>query len=332
MKLHYPESINLAHLPTPIEKLQRLADSWGGPEIHIKRDDLTGCALSGNKIRKLEFSVAEAIRQGADTLITCGGVQSNHARATAYAAAKVGMNSLLVLRGNPNSASEGNLFLNRLVGSEFQFITEEAYENVDEIMADTARRLQKEGRKAYIIPEGASNEIGYFGYIQAAEEISNQLNGMGLDIDYIITATGSGGTLGGLLLGQRFFNLKSQPIGINVCNTSDYFQDRIHDVLEKMISTYQWDVDISKEEITLIDGYVGEGYALSRPEELELITQVARMEGIVLDPVYTGKTLFGFRDQIRKGRFKKGERVLFIHTGGIYGIFPKYKIFEEVWK
>jgi len=332
MRLQYPDSIPLAQLPTPIEKLTRLSEAWKGPDIYIKRDDLTGCAVSGNKIRKLEFSVAEAISQGADTLITCGGIQSNHARATAFAATKVGMRSFLVLRGDPPSVSEGNLFLDRLVGSEFQFITKEEYETVDEIMSAVARRLEEKGRKPYIVPEGASNEIGYFGYIRAAEEISRQLKDQRLDIDYIVTATGSGGTLGGLLLGKRFFGIKAEPIGINVCDTAEYFQDRIHDVLLKMMARYGWDLKVEKDEIKLIDGYVGEGYALSRPEELKLILEIARLEGIVLDPVYTGKAMFGLRDQVLQGRFQKGQKVLFVHTGGIYGIFPKRELFEPIWE
>jgi len=332
MNLQYPPSIRLASLPTPIEKLEKISALWGGPEIYIKRDDLSGCALSGNKVRKLEFAVADAVKQGADTLITCGGIQSNHARATAVVASKMGMSSFLMLRGNRNTESEGNLFIDRLLGADFRFITPEEYKRVDDIMASVAEMLRKRGKKPYIIPEGASNEIGYFGYIRAAEEISKQLKEMELDIDFIITATGSGGTLGGLVLGKKFFGLKAQPIGFNVCDTAVAFQNRIYNVITKMISMYNWSIEIQKDEISLIDGYVGEGYALSRPEELELITEVARMEGIILDPVYTGKAMFGLRDQIYRKHFEKGQKILFIHTGGIFGLFPKKKEFEEMWE
>ena len=331
MTLQYPKSIPLANLPTPISKLERLSEKWGGPDIYAKRDDLTGCGLSGNKIRKLEFSVAEALDRKADILITCGGIQSNHARATAVTAARVGMESFLILRGDPPSEFEGNLFLNRLVGAQFQFITKEDYEDVNTIMAQVAEDLRRKGKRPYIIPEGASNEIGYFGYIRAAEEISQQLKNLELNIDTIVLPTGSGGTLGGLLLGQRFFELKAQPRGINICDTAPYFQDRIHDVLLKMISSYSWNLTISREEITLIDGYVGEGYALSRPEELELIQEVAQTEGLILDPVYSGKAMFGLRDQIRQGRFKKGENILFLHTGGIFGLFVRDNMFQQGW-
>jgi D-cysteine desulfhydrase len=332
MEFHYPPSISLANLPTPIQKLERLSDAWGGPEIYIKRDDLTGFGLSGNKVRKLEFSVAAALEQGADTVITCGGIQSNHARATAVAAARVGLRSFLVLRGDGRSRSEGNLFLDRLLGCEFRFITPEEYEGVDAMMSDISDMLRKKGRKAYVIPEGASNEIGYFGYIRAAEEISIQLKEMDLAVDFIVTATGSGGTLGGLLLGKKFFGLQAQPVGINVCDTADYFQERIHGVIMRMVSKFGWEVKIPKKDIVLIDGYVGEGYALSTDEELRLITDVARMEGIFIDPVYTGKTLFGLRDLIRKGRFTKGQKILFLHSGGVFGMFPMVEAFERVWK
>ena len=331
MAFWYPKSIPLANLPTRIEKLKTLSEMWGGPEIYVKRDDLTGCTLSGNKVRKLEFAVAEALEAGADTLVTCGGLQSNHARATAVAAAKVGMHSLLILRGEEGSREGGNLFLDRLLGAEVQFITPEAYETVDDLMAGIAETLRKQGRKPYVIPEGASNETGYFGYVRAAEEILEQSRETGLNVDVIVTATGSGGTLGGLVLGCKLFGLKVQPVGINVCSTAEAFQERIHGVIRRMIAKYDWDFDVAKDEIVLIDGYVGEGYALSRPEELALITDVARLEGVVLDPVYTGKAMFGLRDQIRRGRFRKGQRILFLHTGGIFGLFPKQGAFEDAW-
>jgi len=332
MNLRYPPSIHLANLPTPIEKLEKISALWEGPEIYIKRDDLTGSSLSGNKVRKLEFAVADALKQNADTLITCGGIQSNHARATAVTASRMGMSSFLILRRDRNAKNGGNLFIDELVGADFKFITPEEYKRVDDIMADVAEMLRKKGKKPYIIPEGASNEIGYFGYIRAAEEISKQLKKMKLDIDFIITATGSGGTLGGLILGKKFFDLKTQPIGVNVCDTAIAFQNRIHNVFVKITSTYKWNIKIQKDEISLIDGYVGKGYALSRSEELKFITEVARLEGIVLDPVYTGKAMFGLRDQIYKKHFKKGQKILFIHTGGIFGLFPKRKEFTEVWR
>ena len=329
MKFTYPKFLPLANLPTPIEKLERLSDAWGGPDIYVKRDDLTGCAVSGNKIRKLAFSVAEALDQSADTLITCGGIQSNHARATAVVAARTGMACQLLLWGKQPNVYQGNLLIDRLVGADIQFIPSDSFSEMESVLADTAQQLRQNGKRPYIIPEGASNEIGYFGYIQAAEEIQCQLEEMDLEMDVIITAVGSGGTLGGLILGQIFFGLKAEPIGINVNHTASYFQNRISGVVDWMIKKYVWKLKLPKTSIRLIDGYVGKGYAISRPEELSLIAEVARLEGLILDPVYTGKALFGLRDQIRQGRFTKGQKILFLHTGGIFGVFPKNREFEE---
>lgn len=216
--------LKLANLPTPIEKLERLSAEWGGPEIYVKRDDFTGIALSGNKIRKLEFVIADAMEKSADLLITCGGIQSNHARATAVAATRLGMKSYLVLRGEAGSVKDGNELLDLLVGARIKYITPEDYSTrVNEIMLELAEDLIKQGYRPYIIPEGASNDIGAFGYIAATEEIAEQIRRLKLEIDYVVCAVGSGGTYAGLLLGQRVFNQKYQVIGFNVCDDEAFF-------------------------------------------------------------------------------------------------------------
>ena len=325
----FPPRIMLANLPTPIEKLERLTEQWGGIEIYVKRDDLTGMALSGNKIRKLEFVIAEARNRGADLLITCGGIQSNHARATAVAATKLGMKSYLVLRGQEGGEADGNLLLDFLAGAKVKYITPEDYSTcVDEIMIELAEELKQDGYHPYVIPEGASNELGAMGYLAATEEIKNQLDAMKLDITYLACADGSGGTHAGLLLGQKYYNQNYQVVGVNVCDDEAYFVDKINRISNKAIDRFNLIVDFKKEDIKIIDGYVGEGYALNRQQEIDFIKQVALTEGIILDPVYTGKALFGIRDQILKGRFKKGERILFIHTGGLFGLFPKRGLFS----
>ena len=328
MSFKYPPRIHLANLPTPIEKLERLSQQWGGPEIYVKRDDLTGMALSGNKIRKLEFVIADARERGADLLITCGGIQSNHARATAVAATKLGMKSYLVLRGQEGTGIDGNLLLDFLVGAKVKYISPEDYSNrADDIMEELADKLKKEGHHPYIIPEGASNELGAIGYAAAINEISRQLNDIELEIDYIICAVGSGGTHSGLLLGQKLYQKKFQIIGFNVCDDEAYFIEKINRISQKAIQRFGMTVDVKKQDIQIIDGYVGEGYALNRQDEIEFIKQIAREQGLMLDPVYTGKAFFGLKDQISKGRFKKGEKILFIHTGGLFGLFPKRKLF-----
>ena len=328
MSIIYPSRISLANLPTPIEKLDRLTQKWGGPDIYVKRDDLTGIALSGNKIRKLEFVIAEAQARGADLLITCGGIQSNHARATAVAAIKSGMKSYLVLRGQEGDEVNGNLLLDFLVGAKVKYITAEDYSTrVDEIMAELAEDLKRQGYHPYVIPEGASNELGAIGYLAATEEIVEQLHKLKLDIDYIICAVGSGGTHAGLLLGQKLYNQKYKVIGFNVCDDEAYFIAKISRISKGAIDRFSFKVDFKNDDVKIIDGYVGEGYALNRQEEIDFIKQVALEQGLILDPVYTGKTLFGLKDQISKGRFKKGEKILFIHSGGLFGLFPKRGLF-----
>ncbi len=328
MSIKLPVKIKLANLPTPIEKLERLSEEWGGPEIYVKRDDLTGMALSGNKIRKLEFVIADAKAKGADLLITCGGIQSNHARATAVAATKLQMKSYIILRGEESKVKDGNVLLDLLVGTQIKYITPEQYATqVQEIMFDLADDFKKKGFSPYIIPEGASNDIGTLGYLAATEEIFGQLSNLKLEIDYVVCAIGSGGTYAGLLLGQKLYQQKYQVIGFNVCDDEEFFVNKINRIGNEAIQRFNYPTKLNKEDIRIIDGYVGKGYALNRPEEIEFIKDVALKEGLILDPVYTGKTMFGLRDQIVKGRFKKEEKVLFIHTGGLFGLFPKKELF-----
>lgn len=313
------KSISLANLPTKIEKLERLSQELGY-EIYIKRDDQTGSEISGNKIRKLEFAVKEALDNGCDYLITCGGIQSNHARATAAVAAKLGLGSYLLLRGNENSDLEGNYFFDKLLGARIRFVTAEEYSNQRmEIMEEIKDELEKEGHKAYIIPEGASNGIGSLGYCNAMEEILDQEKELGVKFDAISVAVGSAGTYAGLYYANYIRKNDAVIYGFNVCNDADYFKNRTQELF-KEISTYTGEeIHVNKEDINIIDGYVGKGYALSRQEEIDFIQKLAREEGIILDPVYTGKAMYGLVEEIKKGRFKKHNNILFIHTGGIFG-------------
>jgi len=327
MAFEFPDRVTLAHTPTPIERLSRLEKLFEGPELWVKRDDLTGTGITGNKVRKLEFLCAEAQREKCDVLITCGGVQSNHARATAVAAAKLGMKSHLVLRNSSSGDLDGNLFIDRLVGAEVTFISPQEYEQRDEIMARIADEWTAKSHRPYVIPEGGSNSLGALGYAVAMEECSRQLKSLKLEFDHIICPVGSGGTLAGMIMGQRLYDLKGTLYGINVCDNAEYFQERISGILREARKLFGLQMSIAKKDINVIDGYVGKGYALSRQEEIDLIKTVARVEGLILDPVYTGKAMYGLMEEIRKGRFKKSERVLFWHTGGIFGLFPKKSLF-----
>lgn len=323
-----PEKLNLANLPTKIEKLDRLTEYLGGPNIYIKRDDQTGSEIAGNKIRKLEFAVKEAQIEGCNMLITCGGIQSNHARATAAVAAKLGMKSCLVLRGDRNTIPDGNHFLDLLFGADVRFISPEDYSNRRmEIMEEIKIEYKEKGLIPYIIPEGASNGIGTFGYYLAMEEIIKQQRDMGIEFDGIILAVGSGGTYAGLQLASIANNYRGKIIGINVCDNEEYFVNKIYDIMLESRKYYNEDISIIKDDIKIIDGYVGPGYAKSSSEGLEFIQHVARLEGLILDPVYTGKAMYGMVQEIKKGTFKDYKNLLFIHTGGIYGLFPQRELF-----
>ncbi len=321
----------MAHQPTPIEKLDRLSDLLDGPEIYIKRDDLTGSEISGNKIRKLEFSLAEALDQGADVLVTCGGIQSNHARATAVAAAKLGISSCLILSGTGREQLTGNYFIDVLVGAKIKLVTPERYRNeIDAVFAETRAELEEQGYKPYLIPLGASNGIGTFGYVNAMKEISQQEKDLGVSFNKIVIAVGSGGTYAGLLLGSKLMGLEKEIYGMNVAHNADYFTNRIEEILIEAVDYMEDNVNISRDEIHILDGYVGPGYGLNNQEQIETVKKVARLEGVVLDPVYTGKAMHGLIEEIYKGRvFSKEDKVLFIHTGGQYGLFPFADRFEE---
>ncbi len=328
--LPYPPHIDLARLPTPIQLLRRFSEKLG-IKLYIKRDDLTGVALSGNKIRKLEFVLADALSQNADTVLTCGGAQSNHSRATAIAAAMLGLHCRLLLRtpkpSNP-PPPEDNILLDRMAGAEIVWITPEEYKSRNEIFKREAASLQKSGRRPYLIPEGASNALGAWGYIRAMEELAEDIANLpGGDVNQtptIINATGSGGTSAGLILGVKILGLNIRIASINVCDDKAYFVRVIGDICESTITGYNLDIVFSRDcDIEIIDGYVGRGYALSRPEELALLCEVARTEGIFLDPVYTGKAFYGMVKELESNPGCFGERIIFIHTGGIFGLLSK---------
>jgi D-cysteine desulfhydrase len=327
--LSFPPQIHLAKLPTPAQPLRRLSEKYG-VELYVKRDDLTGIALSGNKIRKLEFVLADALAQKADMVITCGSAQSNHCRATAIAAAMLGLNCRLLLRtpdpSNPPPL-EGNILLDLMAGADIIWVTPDEYKQRDELMAREVASLQAVGRKAYTIPEGASNALGALGYVRAMEELVNDITttlGGANRPCTIINAAGSGGTSAGLILGAKIFDVNARIAGVNVCNDREYFIRAIGDICERAIADYHLDVDFSRQrDIEIIDGYVGLGYALSQTEELELICEVARTEGIFLDPVYTGKAFFGMIQELKRDPECFGERIIFLHTGGIFGLFPE---------
>ncbi|MCI6033010.1 D-cysteine desulfhydrase family protein [Fusobacterium varium] len=323
------KKLSLANFPTKIEKLEKISNE-SGVNIYIKRDDQTGSDMSGNKIRKLEYSIYEALENGCDTLITCGGIQSNHARATAAAGIKLGMRAILVLRSDETPEMEGNYFLDKVIGADVRIISSDDYrERRMEIMEKIKAESDAEGHKAYIIPEGASNGIGSLGYYSAMKEIKEQEKELGIKFDRIVAAVGSGGTYAGLCMGNaEFFNGEKKITGFNVCDDAEFFKKRSEEIIEEAQKYLDKSIIIKAEEMDIIDGYVGIGYAQSRDEELEFIQKTAKKEGVIFDPVYTGKAMYGMMNEIEKGTFKKGENVLFIHTGGLFGIFSKRNQFK----
>ncbi|MBU5427261.1 D-cysteine desulfhydrase family protein [Tissierella pigra] len=317
--MRLPEKFNFANLPTKIEKLSRLSEELG-KEIYIKRDDQTGGEISGNKIRKLEYAVREAIDNGCNYLITCGGIQSNHARATAAVARKLGMEVYLVLRGNQDSELEGNYFLDKILGAKIKLVAPEEFNShIENIMENIKKELEKEGYKPYIIPMGASNGVGSLGYCAAVEEILSQEKELGIKFDAIVSTVGSGGTYAGLYYGNYIKDNNAVVYGINICDDAEYFKNIVLKLF-KGISIYTGEeIHVDKKDIDILDGYIGSGYALSNENEIEFIHKLAKLEGLILDPVYTGKAMYGLVEEIKKGTFDNHKNILFIHTGGIFG-------------
>ncbi|MBP9018332.1 MAG: D-cysteine desulfhydrase family protein [Rikenellaceae bacterium] len=320
--------LNLANLPTKIEKLKRFSEDLG-INLYIKRDDQTGTEFSGNKIRKLEYVLKEVVDLNYDAVITCGGIQSNHARATVAAATKIGLKSVVLLRTDEVPKVEGNYFLDKLLGADVRFCTSEEYKKSRaEIMKNIASEYALKGKKAYIIPEGASFGIGALGYYSAMEEIVLQEKEMGINFNTIVVATGSGGTYAGLYLANKIHGYGKRIIGMAVCDDAFYFKNVINEISNDALEYLDEEVDISKDEIEINDKYIGIGYAISTKEELDFITMFARKEGVILDPVYTGKAMRGLFSEVRNLKLKDPGNVLFIHTGGLFGLFPKQDQFD----
>lgn len=330
MDLHprEPRRIPLAVTPTRSHWL-RTAIPGSPARIWIKRDDQTGTELMGNKVRKLEYLMAEAIDQGATHVITCGGEQSNHARATAFAAAQLGLRAVLILRtDDPDSppAPTGNILLDRLVGAELVWISRAAWADRTRLLAEHAARVRAAGGVPYIIPEGGSNALGSWGYIRAAQELAMQLTDIATPTDpvTVVYACGSGGTAAGLVLGAKLFGLAARGIqlaAVNVCDDRAYFLAAIQAICADAEARWQLDAHVTAADITILDGHVGAGYARSRPDELATIRAVCRTDGIVLDPVYTGKAFHGMLAEVRSDPARFGTTVGFLHTGGMLGIF-----------
>jgi len=324
MKLARFARIRITHAPTPLEPMPRLTQLLGGPNLWIKRDDCTGLATGGNKTRKLEYLMADALAQGADTVITQGATQSNHARQTAAIATRLGLPCHLILEDRTGNRHEdyrhsGNVFLDQLLGAQLSEVP--AGTNMDQAMAQLAERLRGDGRKPYIIPGGGSNAIGALGYVTCALELLDQANNLGLDIDTLVTATGSAGTQAGLVAGLEGARASIPVLGIGVRAPKAAQEDKVFQLAEQTAGLLGAAGAVRREAVVANCDYVGPGYGLPTPGMIEAVTMLARSEGILLDPVYSGKAMAGLIDLIRKGQLRKGQNVVFLHTGGAVGLY-----------
>lgn len=309
---------HLAFLPTPLHSLERLSRALHGPRLWVKRDDLTGLALGGNKARKLEYLMADALGHQATTVITAGAAQSNHARQTAAAAAHYGLRCILVLSGIAPLTRSGNLLLDGLFGAHLRWAGDR---DLYTVMEEAAQEEQAAGRIPYLIPVGGSNAIGASAYVVAMQEMARQMAQMSLDIDHIFVASGSGGTQAGLVVGARAVNFAGRITGVSVSQPADILGTRILELARLTAGYLDLRFDIALDDVKVQDAYLGAGYGMMGDAEREAITLLARTEGLLLDPVYTGRAMAGLLDMIRRGEVSRRESVLFWHTGGSPALF-----------
>ncbi len=323
--------VSLAHLPTPLEPMDRLSEELGGPRLWVKRDDCTGLSSGGNKTRKLEFLMADALQQGADAIITQGAIQSNHARQTAAAAAKLNMDCHILLEdrtgsNDENYALNGNVLLDRLHGATVAKRAGGADMNAE--MADLAHRLQTKGKTPYIIPGGGSNAIGALGYVNCAGELTEQAANIGLQVDALVHATGSSGTQAGLVAGLTALQSPIHLLGIGVRAPQEKQEGMVYDLGCKTLAHMGTGLTLRRNSVRANCDYVGAGYGLPTEGMIAAIKLLARTEGLLFDPVYSGKGLDGMIDLIRQGYFDGMQNVVFLHTGGSAGLFGYRDTFE----
>lgn len=324
--------IRLGHFPTPLELMPNLTRHLGGPNLYIKRDDCTGLATGGNKTRKLEFLVAQALEQGADTLITQGAVQSNHARQTAAAAARVGMQCKILLEqrvadASPEYDESGNVLLDRLMGGDI-VARYPAGTNMQAEMEKLAAELRTAGRKPYVIPGGGSNPVGALGYVACAHELLNQSFETGLRIDHVVHATGSTGTQAGLVVGLSASNSGIPVYGISVRAEKAQQEENVWKLVQATADYMGLpSTSVDRSQVVANSDYVGDGYGIPTDAMVDAVRLTAEMEAILLDPVYSGKGMAGLIALVRAGHFKKNENVVFIHTGGAVGLYGYRQLF-----
>ena len=324
MNLEAFPRVRLGHWPTPLEPMNRLRAELGGPRLFIKRDDCTGLASGGSKTRKLEFLIGEAQQQGADTLLTHGAVQSNHVRQTAAAAAFLGLKCEAILETRVANAPDeythsGNVFLDKLFGTQLHTVAGGTV--MDDALEDLAQRLRAQGRKPYVIPGGGSNALGSLGYVDCVLELQRQCQAMGLKKPHLVHATGSAGTQAGLVAGIHALGLGWPVTGIGVRAAREVQESRVHALAQRVLALLQHAEPLPRDKVVADDGYIGAGYGQPTAGMLEAVQMLAQLEGILIDPVYTGKGMAGLLAMLRARRFADDEDVIFVHTGGAAALF-----------
>ena len=309
--------VSLGVFPTPFYKLESISAKYG-KNIWIKRDDMCGVALGGNKVRKLEFLLADAKAQGCDTVFTTGGAQSNHAMLTAACAARLGMKCILILKKRGVTERKGNLVLDDIYGADVRFMNTDSYDDIYAEMHRVGEELAKEGHKSYYIPVGGSNPLGAVGYVNGVREFTVQALAAGIRVGHIVSATGSGGTTAGLLLGAKLFQPGVKVTGIGVDN--DPFEEIVPDLAAKAADILECSFEREQDDFEMVS-HVGQGYAIPNAEDTPYIEELARMEGILLDPVYTGKAWAGMLKLLKEGYFGDEDNIVFVHTGGAAALF-----------
>lgn len=315
-----PARLELALGPTPILKLDRLSRRLG-VELHVKRDDLTGLLESGNKVRKLEFLVGEALQQGADTLVACGALQSNGCRAVAAVAARLGLRAVLLVRGEPPVAYDGNLLLGRLLGAEVRYCAEADFARAGEIMETVATEIRARGGRPYLIPESGANEVGALGYLECAVELSEQINHGAPRFDAVVISAFTGGSQAGLLLGKRLAGLPGEIVGVPIARPAERVREHVVHTMGAAIRRWGFSIDVPKT-VHLLDGDPGGDGLDATDADLAVLVELAREEGVLLDPVYTARGFRGLVETLSRDPKALGQRVCFIHTGGLFSLFP----------
>ena len=316
--------VSLAHLPTPLELMPRLSEHLGGPNIYVKRDDCTGLGTGGNKTRKLEFLMADAVEKNADVIITQGAVQSNHARQTAAAACKMGMDCELVFEKRVEDPSDpyinsGNILLDKIFGARLRDVDKGT--DMDAAMEEVANELRGKGKTPYIIPGGGSNRIGALGYVDCALEFMSQANKEGIVIDHVVHATGSAGTQAGLITGLKATHANIPLLGIGVNAPKDVQEEKVYKLAVETADYVGAPGVVQREDIVANCDYVGDGYGIPTKAMNDAVMLLARLEALLFDPVYSGKGLAGMIDLIGKGYFAGAQNIVFVHTGGVAGLF-----------